>query len=161
MSTALPQAFDASKVDPQSDYTPLKPGTYPMWIVDSEVRPNKSNTGMIIDIKLEVTDGEGKGRQVRDFINFMHEKEQVQEIGQRQFSALCHAAGLSNVKDTTELHHKPLVVKVDVEESSYVSKEGENKTSMQNRVKAYVYKDDSTPANVATPTQANKKPWEK
>ena len=148
--------FDATKVDPQGDYTPLEPGVYKCMIVESEVKPNSAGTGSVLHLNVEVCEGKGKGFKIRDFINIVHEKTQVQEIGQRQLSSICHAVGKMNVSDSSELHHKPFMVNVDVEPGRpYTDNSGNQREgNPQNRIKSYKPVDAGNSLPASTPSAA-------
>lgn len=113
---ALIGHFDATNVAPSEDFSPIPVGEYSAHIVDSDVKPTKNNTGHYAELEFEVTAGEFKGRRVWACLNLDNPNPKAVEIAQRELSAICHAVGVLQVTDTQQLHYKPLVIRVDIEE---------------------------------------------
>lgn len=113
---ALIGHFDATNVAPSEDFSPIPVGEYLAHIVDSDVKPTKNNTGHYAELEFEVTAGEFKGRKVWARLNLDNPNPKAVEIAQRELSAICHAVGVLQVTDTQQLHYKPLVIRVDIEE---------------------------------------------
>lgn len=113
---ALIGHFDATNVAPSEDFSPIPVGEYSAHIVDSDVKPTKNNTGHYAELEFEVTAGEFKGRKVWARLNLDNPNPKAVEIAQRELSAICHATGQLQIDDTTKLHYKPLVIRVDIEE---------------------------------------------
>ena len=134
--------FDASQVDPQNTYEPLPAGDYLCMIVDSDVKPTKAGTGHYAQFTLQVLEGQYQGRMIWDRINIHNQNATAQEIGQKQLSALCHAVGVLQVQDTTQLHDKPVVVRLGLKD--------DRQYGPQNEVKGYK-QPEGTPA-APTPT---------
>lgn len=123
----LEQEFDASQVEPQKPREVIPPGTYRVFVKESDVKPTKAATEAIQHgggpkendrvavFTLEVHDGPHKGAVIFHNLNIANTSQTAQEIGQRQLSALCHAVGVLRVKDTNELHFREFLAVVDVE----------------------------------------------
>lgn len=107
-------SFNANDVAPSAPREVLPPGEYLIQAVKSDVKPTRSGNGTVAEYEYEILDGQFKGRRLWDRFNMRHENAQAQEIGQRQFSALCHAAGVMNVSNTEQLHFKPVIGVVKV-----------------------------------------------
>lgn len=107
-------AFDASTVAPQQSFSPIPAGVYVAQVVDSDLKPLKSGNGEGLSLTMEVLDGECRGRKVFANLNIRHTNPEAQRIGQSQLSALCHAAGVIRLQDTTQLHNKPLRMRVKI-----------------------------------------------
>lgn len=110
-------SFDATNVAPAEDFSPIPVGDYPAMIVDSDVKPTKARTGHFAELVFEVTEGKYKGRKVWARLNLDNPNAKAVEIAQRELSAICHAVGKLQIQDTQELHFKPMVIRVDIEES--------------------------------------------
>lgn len=108
--------FDATQVAPREDFSPIPAGEYAVQITDSDVKPTKSNNGHRLELTFEVIDGAHKGRKVFEGLNIDNPNPKAVEIAQRDLSAICHAVGKLQVTDSQELHYKPLVIRVDIEE---------------------------------------------
>lgn len=107
-------AFDATQIEPQSEFTPLPAGEYLVMISDSEVKATKTGSGQYLQLSLQVLDAPYKGRLIFDRINIQNQSPTAQEIGQRALSALCHAVGILQVNDSAQLHNIPFIVRVSV-----------------------------------------------
>lgn len=113
---ALIGHFDATNVAPSEDFSPIPVGEYVVQITDSDVKPTKSGNGHRLELTFEVIDGEFKGRKIWANLNLDNPNPKTVEIAQRELSAICHAVGKLQVSDSQELHYKPLVIRVDIEE---------------------------------------------
>jgi len=54
--------FDANEVEPTTDFDPIPAGKYEAVITESEVKPNKANTGSYLQFTFQILEGEYKGR---------------------------------------------------------------------------------------------------
>lgn len=126
---ALIGHFDATQVAPREDFSPIPVGEYVVQITDSDVKPTSSGNGHRLELTFEVMDGEYKGRKVWANLNLDNPNPKAVEIAQRELSAICHAIGKLQVVDSQELHYKPLVIRVDIEERDGYSQ--------RNVIKAY------------------------
>jgi len=111
-----------------SDYDALPAGEYRAVIVESERKPTKSGGGDLLNVKFQVIDGQYKNRTVFDRFNLWNASEKAKLIAQQQFKKVCEAVNVMSPKDSSELHMKPLMIKLAVKE--YDGKE-------QNEVKGY------------------------
>lgn len=133
--------FNASTVEPASNYDALKPGKYLAMVIDSTVKPTKNGSGEYLQLTFEVIEGNGKGRKIFERLNFKNSNKVAEEIAQKQLSALCHAVGVIDLQDSETLHNLPVTLEITVEE-------GSNGYGPQNRIKSY------TPANGGGRAQA-------
>ena len=122
--------FDATKVDPRGTFEPLPADWYEVVITASEEKPTKAQTGSFLELKLEVVDGQYKGRLLFDRLNLNNPNKIAEEIAASTLSAICHAVGVMNPEDSSELHDRPLMVKV-------VVKPADGAYSASNEVKGY------------------------
>lgn len=105
--------FDATQVEPSKPLEPVPTGDYVCMIEDSDLKTTKSGDGQFIELTMRILDGPFKGQPVWSRINLVSTKSSVaQRIGQEQFSALCHAVGVLQVNDTSQLHNRPFIAKV-------------------------------------------------
>ncbi|MBF0140230.1 MAG: DUF669 domain-containing protein [Magnetococcales bacterium] len=111
--------FDASQVDPSQPQELLPPGDYRVQVINSEMRATKAGTGQYLWLEMDVLDGVHVGRKVYDRINLVNPNQQAVEIAQRTLSAVCHATGRMQVRDSEELHFQPVIVKVAVGKTGY------------------------------------------
>jgi hypothetical protein len=132
--------FDATQVEPAGSFEPIPAGTYAAVITDSDMKDNKAGTGKYLELVIEIIDGEHKGRQVWDRLNLQNPNAKAVEIAQRTLSAICHAVGVMQPKDSGELHNKPMSITVIQEARK------DQPGTMSNRIKGY----DSTTSAPAT-----------
>lgn len=158
--------FDATQVAPAEDFSPIPAGDYLAMMIDSEMKPTKAGNGEYLNCALEIIDGAHKGRRLWDRLNLRNQNETAVKIAQGTLSAICHAVGVLRPKDSVELHGKPMLVKVVLEERD--DKPG----SWRNEVKGYLPAGGSpvpsaAPAHhaprpaVAPTAAAAKPPWKK
>lgn len=122
--------FDASTVDPAVAYVPLPAGWYKCVISGSEEKPTKAQTGSYLQLELQVIEGEHQGRKVTDRLNLNNPNATASEIAYRTLSAICHAVGVMTPRQSSDLHDKPMMVKVAV-------KPGDAQYGPSNEVKGY------------------------
>lgn len=106
--------FNATEVKPQDTFEPLPAGWYPVIITESEFKPTKNNQGSYLQLTMTVTEGPYENRKIFDRLNLDNPNQTAVEIAQRALSAICHAVGVMTPSDSTELHDRPLEVKLSV-----------------------------------------------
>lgn len=155
--------FDASKVDPTQVFEVIPKNDYPMMIVDSEMKETKDKAGKYLQLNAEVIDGQYKGRIIFERLNLVHKNPKTVEIAQRQLSQICHAIGVLNVLDSAQLHNRPFIGSVDIEEGNPkpAGQDGKpnGKFSDKNVIKSYKpfaagAATPTAPAQAATPAAA-------
>jgi hypothetical protein len=149
--------FDATKIEPQGDFSPLPAGEYRMVITKSEKKPTKAGTGSFLELELQVVDGQYKNRTVRDRLNIWNPNQTAAEIASRQLSAICHATGVMQPRASEQLHGIPIFVGLAVKERD--DKPGQ----FNNEVKSYKKAGAASPQPKAETVPAGppeKAPWE-
>jgi hypothetical protein len=151
--------FDATKIDPAGDRSPIPAGEYKVVIESSEKKATKAGTGHYLELVLQIVDGPHKGRKVWDRLNIWNPNQTAAQIAAASLSAICHATGIMQPKASEQLHGIPLICKVAVK--SREDKPGE----LSNEVKAYTKlgSGGTAKAEAAAPTAAKgveKAPWE-
>ena len=149
--------FNAAAIEPAQTYEPLPAGNYSAVIVESEEKPTKAMTGSYLQLGLEIVEGQYAGRKLIDRLNLNNPNQIAVEIAQRTLSAICHATGVMTPKDSSELHDKPLVVKVAV-------KAADGQYSASNEIKGYSgakTNGAATAAPAAAPQAAAAPPWKR
>lgn len=137
--------FDSSQIAPQDDITPIPAGTYNAVIEDSEVTPTKAGTGQVLRLTWRVLDGPYINRKVWDRINVQNQNPTAEQIGQRALSSICHATGVLQFQDTSQLHGIPVQIKVSIR------KDQTGQYSDSNEVKAYAAAHATAPRPQAAP----------
>lgn len=146
--------FNASEIEPQGSFEPIPAGWYTAMIVDSEMKPTKNGTGEYLQLRLDIIDGDHQGRVLFDRLNLNNQNQTAVEIAQRQLSAICRSVGVMQPQDSSDLHDKPLRVKVAIRPAG-------NGYEASNEVKAYEpAQGGSAPAAGAAAPASGKKPWQ-
>lgn len=126
IASVLGRTFDANQVDPSNSFEPIPKGKYLVIITESEIKSTKAGDGQYLQLVHEIVDGQYKGRKLWARLNIVNRNKTAEDIAQRTLSALCRAAGVMNLQDSTQLHNIPVVADVKV------SKDGE-----QNEIVTY------------------------
>ena len=148
--------FNAAEVEPNS-FDVLPAGDYDAIIIASERKPT-SKGGHMLKLELQVLNGEYQNRKIWDNLNIWNSSDKAVQIAKGTLSAICRAVGVMTPKDSTELHNKPLRIKVAVRKSEEYGE--------QNQIKAYkprltgaTYSEPSPPADPVTPVADTETPW--
>ena len=143
------QGFDASQVEPATAFDPIPAGKYLAVITDSEMKPTKSGTGSYLQLTFTILEGEYKNRVLWARLNLDNPNATAVKIARSELSAICHAVGVMQPKDSVELHNLPLVVSVRQKTDA----DGE----VRNEIRGYSKRETSAvaPAQAADPTP----PW--
>lgn len=148
------QGFDANTVEPNASYEPLPAGWYKAVFTESEETPTKAQTGSYLKMKLEVIEGEHKGRILFERLNLNNPNQTAVEIAQRTLSGICRAVGVMNPRESSDLHDKPFMVKLAV-------KPAEGQYSASNDIKEYAATEASGGGSLSQQASASTPPWKR
>lgn len=129
--------FDSTQVEPSSPIELLPPGEYRVQIVRSDLKPTKNGLGKLLELEMDIVDGQFTGRKIWDRLNIVHEKAQTEEIAKRTLSAICRAVGVERLQDSEELHHRTMVCALKVTPDSRDKELPRDQQRMQNSVGGY------------------------
>jgi len=147
--------FNANEVEPAAAPEAVPAGKYLAVIVESEVKPTKSGNGHFLELTFEIIEGELKGRKVWARLNLDNPNAQAVQIARGELSAICHAVGVMQPKDSAELHNLPLEITVKC-------KKREGMDELSNEIKGYAPKGASTNSSApAEQAQSNAAPWKR
>lgn len=106
--------FDATQVAPDEGTGEALPaGWYNAMIDESEMKPTKAADGSCyLQLRFTVLDGQYAGRKFWDRLNLVNANDEAVRIAKGQLSALCHATGVMQVQDTSQLHGIPVKVRL-------------------------------------------------
>lgn len=105
--------FDASTVAPATAPEAIPAGWYTGHMTASEMKPTSDGTGAYLEAEFTIlAPQEYANRKVFDRINLRNKNPVAVEIGYKTLSAICHAVGIIQVQDSTQLHNRPLQIKV-------------------------------------------------
>lgn len=135
----LGRKFDATAHDTtQTDYAELPNGIYKLEIETSEIKETSNGKGTVLKVTNVVVEPEEyKGRKLFNNYNLENESAQAQEIGQKQFAALCRAIGVAEVEDSEELHFRAYTARVAL---GRASKDGQYPARAE--IKRYYFEDE-------------------
>lgn len=104
--------FDANAVQPTS-FDVIPAGDYEACIVASEMKPTQTG-GQMLQLELQVLNGEYQNRKLWDNLNLVNANAKAVEIAKGTLSSICRAVGVMTPKDSSELHNKPMRIKVGI-----------------------------------------------
>jgi hypothetical protein len=145
------RGFDANQVEPTSDFDPIPAGKYLAVITESEMKPNKANTGHFLQLTFQVIEGPYKNRYLWARLNLDNPNATAVQIARAELSAICRAVGVLAPNDSVELHNLPLVISVKC-------KKRDDTGEITNEIKGYAKKETSAPAAAAAQPSANSTP---
>lgn len=113
--------FNASEVERvETEFKPLPKGDYPVTITESEVGPSNNGNATILTLKIVVSDGKYTNRVLFDSLCVQHSTSPVaQQIAQTRLAQICDAVNVKQLKDTSQLHDKPLIASLKTEIDKY------------------------------------------
>lgn len=109
-----PLNFDARTVAPNEAFEPIPAGWYNGKIVESEMKATANGAGAFLALTIQIMDGQYVNRKVFDRLNLQNQNAVAQEIAYKTLSAICHATGVIQVTDSSQLHGIPMQVKVSL-----------------------------------------------
>ena len=111
--------FDATQIAPDAGQLDAIPaGWYNAAMDQSEMKPTKDGSGAYLECRFNVLDGQFAGRKLFARLNLRNANPVAQEIAFKQLSAICHAVGVLNVQESSQLHNQPLKLKVSLRPAS-------------------------------------------
>ena len=143
--------FDARQVEPTSTFDAIPAGKYLAAITDSEMKPTKNGSGKYLQLSFTILEGEYKNRVLWARLNLENPNATAVKIARSELSAICHATGVMQPRDSVELHNLPLVISVKV-------KKREDTGELTNEIKGYERKASAAQAPQA-PVTDNTPPW--
>ncbi|MCA9252548.1 MAG: DUF669 domain-containing protein [Phycisphaerales bacterium] len=144
------QGFDAQQVEPAAAFEPIPAGKYLAAITESEFKPTKNSSGQYLQLTFQLLEGNHKGRIQWARLNLENSNATAVKIARAELSAICHAVGVMQPKDSLELHNIPLVIDVRL-------KKRPDTGELTNEIKGYSRKETAG----ASPAQApsSTPPW--
>jgi len=134
--------FNANEVEPSASFDPLPAGDYLATIVKSQMKFTKAADGQYLELEFEIIEGDHKSRKLWANLNLKNKSEKAVQIAKAELSSICRAVGVMMLKDSAELHNKPIALKV-----SQVKRQDTGE--LTNKIKGYY-----APANASEPMRA-------
>jgi len=146
--------FNATEVEPTSSFEPIPAGKYLAAITESEMKPTKNGSGSYLQMTFTIIEGEFKNRVLWARLNLNNPNATAVKIARSELSAICHAVGVMQPRDSIELHNLPLVITVKL-------KKREDTGELTNEIKGYEAKTASTGQPQQAPVTSNTPPWKR
>ena len=108
--------FNADNFSDGKEFGAIPEGTYTARILSSEDKPTKNGLGSYLELQLEIIEGEYKGWRVWDRLNLRNPSQAAVEIAMKTLATICKAIGVRTPRDSTDLHNKPIGIKLAVRE---------------------------------------------
>jgi len=150
---ALPQAVDVEKQAGQGGSVPFIPqGKYPAVIVASELK-RTSKGGQMIVFTIVITQGDYANTEFKQYVNIVNKNPDAEKIGYQTIANMGKAINIANIKDTNELHNKPMVIEVKTKPAEdWINDKGETVAGKESsEIKKYF----PIPANGAAETASD------
>ncbi|MBP7610573.1 MAG: DUF669 domain-containing protein [Steroidobacteraceae bacterium] len=145
--------FDARQIEPTSTFEPLPAGKYLAAITESEMKATKNGNGSYLQLTFTVIEGEYKNRVLWARLNLDNPNATAEKIARSELSAICHATGVMQPRDSVELHNLPLVIAVKL-------RKRKDTGELTNEIKGYERKASAGQAQQA-PVTDNTPPWKR
>ncbi|MBN2561926.1 MAG: DUF669 domain-containing protein [Phycisphaerae bacterium] len=148
--------FNATEVEPTTSFEPLPAGKYLAAVTESEMKPTKSGSGSYLQLTFTILEGEYKNRVLWARLNLNNPNATAVKIARSELSAICHAVGVMQPRDSVDLHNLPLVITVKL-------KKRDDTGELNNEIKGYARK-DAAAANgqqPQAPVADNTPPWKR
>lgn len=123
-------SFDTNSVEKrESNYELLPAGWYTAQVVESAVAPLRSGNGEAIKLTFEVLSDGHRNRKVWANLNVRHTNPEAERIAQQQLRELCDSVGVVRFNDTSELHYKPVQIRVKIRKDTTGQYEDQNEVA--------------------------------
>lgn len=106
--------FVPGDVEEMRDFEPLPAGKYLAIVSKSEMKDTKAGDGKYLALTFQVVDGQFKNRLVWHNLNLVNQSEVAVNIARSELKAMCDALGITALRDSNELHDKPMVISLKV-----------------------------------------------
>jgi len=148
--------FNATEVEPTTSFEPLPAGKYLAAITESEMKPTKSGSGSYLQMAFTILEGEHKNRVLWARLNLDNPNATAVKIARSELSAICHAVGVMQPRDSVDLHNLPLVITVKL-------KKRDDTGELTNEIKGYAKKDaaGTDGQQPQAPVADNTPPWKR
>lgn len=117
--------FNAEDVPPSEGFAVIPPGRQLAMVTNSDLRLTKAGDGSYIWVEYTIVEGEHENRKLWGNFTWENKSADAVKVGQRQFSALCHAVGVLQPQTTEQLHGIPLYIDVAVKKSEQYGDQNE------------------------------------
>jgi hypothetical protein len=145
----------------ENTFEPIPAGKYKAVITESESKPTKAG-GEYLKLTVELIEGEYKGRKVFSNLNLRNAYPTAENIAKVALADICRAVGVMHPRDSSELHNKPMLVKLSLrpETAEYPASNDVKGWEGIGGAPAVGRTTEPRRVEVEEVAPANKKPWE-
>jgi hypothetical protein len=155
-------ALTGIQLDPNVDentgaFVVVPAGKYKACIVADELKDNSKKTGKLLEMKVQIVEGQFAGQVITDRLNIINPNSTAQAIGQGTLKRICNLCSVPYPPtETAGLMGKPLGIDIRVEEfqSNTLDDQGNPKMLKSNKIASY----GPVPTQQAQPTQQQAAP---
>ena len=144
--------FNAADVEPTGNFEPIPAGKYLAAITESEMKATKNGSGSYLQLTFTIIEGQHKNRVLWARLNLDNPNATAVRIAQAELSAICHATGVMQPRDSADLHNLPLMITVKL-------RKREDTGELTNEVKGYERKGGGAAAQQQPPAAPGTPPW--
>lgn len=105
-------SFNSHDHAPVAAFSLIPNGRYHAHIVDSITRRVRSGDGRFLQLAFQIVEGDHKDRVIWTRLHLESKNTTTVRIAEAELAAICRAVGCVSIKDSTELHGKPLLIEV-------------------------------------------------
>ena len=145
--------FNAREVQPTTSFDPIPNGKYVAAITESEMKATKNGNGSYLQLTFTIVEGEYKNRVVWTRLNLNNPNATAVKIARSELSAICHAIGIMQPRDSAELHNVPVVISVK-------SRRNDESGELVNVIKGYEAQAQAAPADFPQAVSSTP-PWKR
>jgi hypothetical protein len=111
--------FNPADYEDEGGFGPVPAGTYVAVIKDSEMRTTRDGSGQYLKLTWEIIEGPQSRRLVWENINLVNRNPEAVRIAKKTLARVSKACGINRpLQDSSELHGKPVKIKVTVRPAS-------------------------------------------
>ncbi len=89
-------------------------GQYEAEVIDSAKRPARSGDGEFLQLCYQIVSGEYRHRVVWVRLHVGSANETISRMAKEELAAICRAAGIDRLTDSSQLHHKVMQISIGV-----------------------------------------------
>ena len=109
--------LDPNVQENSGGFTVIPEGKYQVVIVGDKLVPTKAGTGKMLELKVQIIEGDHRGETIMDRLNIVNASSVAQAIGQGQLKRICNLCGVQYPPTSTDgLIGKPMMATVKIEE---------------------------------------------
>ncbi|MBA8886116.1 hypothetical protein FHW12_000307 [Dokdonella fugitiva] len=148
-------AFIGQYVDPNAqpatDFSPVPSGEYVAQIIDSDLKPTRTNDGQYLELTYRIVEGPMTGRQVWARLNLDNLNADTVRIANEHLASIRAACGLRESPDSAMLHNIPHIIRVEFIPAGTTDRRGRVQQKDGNEVRGWKRIDGAATAAAGLP----------